>query len=80
MEKGDLINRIQGHITTATVSDAEELCIVGSGDRPDDQLILFRYWLNEPQCWLRGAFSASGDPIWEEDDYERFQRAIGEID
>jgi hypothetical protein len=73
----NMIERIQQYMAEGyEVVAAIGLEIVGEGD---SALFPFKYKLRNVPGSYRGAFT-NGDPIWEEDDAEAFQRAIGEIE
>jgi len=74
-----LEERIQGHITGATVTEARHLGIFDLIGEGEAQVHVFAYRTDACDYEMRGAFT-NGDPVWEEDDPEAFARMIGEAD
>lgn len=70
----DLIERIQKHVSGATVIEARGLEIIGTGE---EAIFPFAYRVEGIEGELRGAFT-NGDPIWEEGEEEVFAEMMGE--
>ncbi len=76
----ELINRIQSYVDgTVTVAHGLEIrddptiaCPLCEADRA---IYPFAYIVDG--CEMRGAFT-NGDPVWEEEDAEAFQKMMGE--
>jgi len=81
-ENEELIERIQEHVDAKVIEakllEAREDASICEGGCEADQMIYpFIYRTDQCDYEMRGAFT-NGDPIWEEEDTEAFQKMMGE--